>query len=688
MSLPVRRISLLKACVNPVDKNKFHVKIGIVLFLILSTLAVYAQVVTHEFIYFDDPEYLVNNTNIHYGINFHSIFWAFTTFHASNWHPLTWLSHLLDVQMFGLNPAGHLATNVVLHTANTVLLFLFLSRASGAIWRSAMVAVLFALHPLHVESVAWASERKDVLSAFFWMSTLYLYTRYAEQPGRIRYIMTVISMALGLMAKPMLVTLPIIMLLLDYWPLGRFASVPGGVGSTRQHMWKLALEKVPFAALSALSCVVTLYAQSGAITPLKSAPILARIANAFVSYVLYIYKMVLPLNLSVLYQFNNNLPAWQTLGAVGTLTAASVVVYRQRLKRPYLMAGWLWYICSLVPVIGIVKVGSQGMADRYSYIPLIGLFVMVVWGVADRSRKWAKGAVVCSTMAAVVSLTCAAAAWRQVTYWSDTTTLFTHVLATDKNNFMAYFCLGVELEKAGKLAEATAYYQKTISIAPWYSNPYCQLGNIYAREGKFAQALEMYDKAVAMEPDSFDSHTNRALFLSNQNRMDEAVEGYYRALTINPKSAVAYNNLGFAFQKLKRLDDAVTQYTNGLKIEPRSAMIHANLGTVFALQKKYDEAIRHYTAALESDPESYSTHHNLAVIYQALKRNDEAVTHYRKALRLNSSLPETHNNLGVALGEQGNRDAAIQHFNQALTLRPDYVEARRNLDFAVSGKSR
>lgn len=664
-------------------------KILVSIILMIATLAVYMQVVNHEFIFYDDPDYITENTNIHYGITLQSISWAFTTFHASNWHPLTWLSHLLDVQLYGLNPAGHHVTNVVFHGATTILLFLFLTRVSGYLWRSAVVAALFALHPLHVESVAWAAERKDVLSAFFWMVTLILYNRYVEQPGKVRYGLAVISMALGLMAKPMLVTLPIVLLFLDYWPLGRTGLVPAPVNIPRQQrsLRFLLLEKVPFAALAAISCVMTIYAQRSVMTDIDATPLFARIANGVVAYLLYLHKMVIPWHLSVLYQFNDDLPLWQSLGAVILLTAVSALIWQQRRQRPYLIVGWLWYLLTLVPVIGIVKVGSQGMADRYTYIPLIGMFVLLVWLSADSLRQWDKNVLIRSTAAALMLTVCAATAWRQVSYWRDTKTLFTHALTVSLNNFMAYYCLGLVSDMAGQSAEALEYYRKTIAIAPWYSEPYLKIGESLQLAGKTDEAQQMFDKAVALEPGSFSAQTGRASFLASINRMEDAVAGYLQALSLNPGSAEAYSNLAVAYQKMNRLDAAAEQYARALRINPYFAVAHANLGVILAARDKYDEAISHYLAALNADPQSYSVRHNLGMLYQKLRRGDEAIEQYRQALRINASLPETHNNLGVALAEKGDTAVARRHFELAIKLRPEYAEARRNLEYALKGTS-
>lgn len=576
------------------DGNRFN-RLWITFFLLMAIFAVYWQTVGHEFISYDDTEYITENPAILQGLTISSTYWAFTTFHASNWHPLTWLSHLLDVELFGLNPAGHHLINIILHSVNSILLFLLLNRYSGFLWRSAVVAALFALHPLHVESVAWVAERKDLLSTLFWLLTLYLYAGYAGKPGRARYFLLLATYALGLMAKPMLVTLPLVMLLLDYWPLQRldtnslsnnchsrnllsgiqllrllksgFPIKPSGMTDNvlsapcyepadssacpKRTLIYLLKEKIPFLLLAVVSAIVTIFAQQAALSSLSATTLTERIANGLTAYLAYLGKTVLPQNLAVFYQFNHELSWLAVLGAAALLSAISILAVKLRRTRPYLFVGWFWYIITLVPVIGIVQVGMQARADRYTYIPLIGIFILVVWGAAEITATWAYRRATLTIVTAAVLTACVVTSWQQVTHWQNSTTLFTHAIKATDKNFIAHFRLGYELEQQGRIDEAVISYKAAQTDNPVYGPTYGRLGKISYEGGKLADAIFYYYKELMLNPLSVYCRNNLGIALADNGQLDEAIDQFRHALKLQPDFTPAQNNLQLALEAKK-----------------------------------------------------------------------------------------------------------------------------------------
>ena len=460
--------------------------------LIAVNMIVYAPVWHHGFVNYDDDEYVSTNTVVLRGLTWHGASWAFTTGHAGNWHPLTWLSHMLDVQFYGLDPGPHHLTNLLFHIANTLLLFGLLHRMTGALGRSAFVAGLFAVHPLHVESVAWVAERKDVLSTLFWMLTLWAYVEYVRRPGLRRYWPVLLFFALGLMAKQMLVTLPFVLLLLDFWPLGRVGTRPNPAGgwALSRDGWattvRLVWEKLPLLALTVVSSIVTVvvHRQAAAVISLSATPLNLRVANALVSYVTYISKMLWPARLAVLYPYAQSLPGWWVAGAFLGLMGISVAVIRAGPRHPYLPVGWLWYLGTMVPVIGLIQVGNQATADRYTYVPLIGLFIVVAWGVPDLLVRWPRRRIGLPIAAGLVILACAIAARGQLRYWEDSTTLWTRALAVTTENNIAHNNLAVSLADQGKLDEAIAHYSEALRIKPDYTKAQDNLDLALVRRGK------------------------------------------------------------------------------------------------------------------------------------------------------------------------------------------------------------
>ena len=568
--------------------------------------------------------------------------WAFSSYAASNWHPVTWLSHMLDCQLYGLKPAGHHLTNVLLHTANTLLLFLVLRRMTGALWRSACVAALFALHPLHVESVAWVAERKDVLSAFFFMLTLWAYARYAEvqslkskvqSPGsgplftlsRFTFHATTFSswcfFALGLMSKPMLVTLPFVLLLLDYWPLRRFQlsalnSQPSAVG-------RLVWEKAPFLALSAICCALTVWAQQGAYSVVSVAglPLSRRIPHTLVAYAHYLGAMVVPRHLAVHYPYPTTTPAAALAGAGIVLALLSILAARFATRRPYLLVGWLWYLGTLVPVIGLVQVGDQAWADRYTYLPLIGIFVAVVWGAGDLAQEQWPGAAdrakvkraSLGAVAVAVGLGLLAGTWFQLRYWKDTRTLFEHAAQVAPHNGRAITVLGSLLAKEGKLPEAMGLYAQALRYRPDNPEAHFFLGNALEQQGKLDEAVAEYTQALWFKPLQEKTHLALGIALAKQKHYEEAAGHYRAALAINPESAIAHNNLARLLHTQGRLDEAIIQYSAALKLDPKLAQAHNNLGVVLLQKGRLAEGAAHLQEAVRLNPGDAESQYNLAL---------------------------------------------------------------------------
>jgi Flp pilus assembly protein TadD len=565
--------------------------------LAIATLAVYAQAVGHGFVSYDDPDYVAGNPYVRAGLTRAGFFWALTTGHAGNWHPLTWLSHMLDCQLYGLRPGAHHLTSVLLHTANALLLFALLRGMSGALWPSAAVAAFFALHPLHVESVAWVAERKDVLSTLFWMLTLLAYGRYARRPGLRRYLLVLILLALGLMAKPMLVTLPLVMLLLDVWPLGRLplAGAPEGtatpaVASARRDAWppalRLVLEKVPFVALAAASSIVTFAIQlhGGAVAPVDTLPFKVRVANALVSYAAYLGKMIYPAGLVIFYP-RVPLPAWQVAAAGLALMGGCLLVIWLARRQPWLMVGWLWYLVTLLPVLGLVQVGDQAMADRYTYVPLIGPFIMLAWSAAEIARRWPAWRAVLAASVCVLLAGCAAATALQLRYWRSSMTLFEHAVEVIPDNYVAHFSLGNALAEQGRLDEALVHYYAALRVKPDLAKAHGNVGVILARQGKLAEAVAHYAEALRLNPDLPEAHNNLGAALADQGRIEEAIAHYERALRLRPDYADAHTNLGMALAAQGKIDLAIAHYSEALRLDPGHPGARYNLDRALAARR-------------------------------------------------------------------------------------------------------
>jgi len=562
--------------------------------LVLATIAAYQPVFKNGFVNYDDDVYVTGNENIKNGFTGQSLLWALTSPHAENWHPLTWLSHILDYKLFGLNPVGHHLTNVALHIINTLLLFYLLQKMTGAVWPSAFVAALFALHPLHVESVAWVAERKDVLSTLFWLLTMLAYTHYAQRPSILRYSGTLLLFSIGLMAKPMLVTLPFALLLLDYWPLKRHVD-------SKRSIVKLVFEKVPFFVLAAISSVITYSLQTK--TGMEILSLGARVSNAVVSYFSYIGKMIYPAGLVVFYPYSLA-PEWKIVLAAVLFAVITIGTIFAARRRRYLLVGWLWYIGTLVPVIGFVQVGDQAMADRYTYLPSVGIFIMLAWSVAEilgriHARKFVPA--ITATLILTALLICTRI---QIGYWRDSVTLFERALAVTKNNYKMQYALGYELISQGHLDEGINRYRQALEITPENTEIRYNLANTLRRQGKIDEAIEEYREVVEYKKDYADAYNNLGYALLSEGKFDEAMAYFGEALKIKPDMVNAL--VGLAQVLAIHPNPALRDAALAVELAERAATLTNNqnatvldtLAVTYAAAGRFDDAVKAGEAAL------------------------------------------------------------------------------------------
>jgi tetratricopeptide (TPR) repeat protein len=574
--------------------------------LAVVTLAVYGQVIGHQFVDLDDDLAIRDNPMVAGGLTWKGIAWAFTTFHDSNWHPVTWLSHMLDCQIFGLHAGGHLLVNTLIHVANTLLLFLLLKRLTGASWRSAIVAALFALHPLHVESVAWAVERKDTLSTFFGLLSLLAYARYAAAPSWKRYALVAFWLSLGLMAKSMLVTWPFVFLLLDYWPLYRLKwdSADGAARFAKAWM-PLVREKLPLFCLVGASMVVTYLAQLyGGTQALTEATFPLRLSNAIVSYAKYLFLTGWPGGLGAYYPLSpDGVPIWQLAVALVVLGALTAIAIREARKGPYLIVGWLWFLGTLVPVIGLVQVGvGFAMADRYHYIPSIGLFVAIVFGLADLANAWRVGRVVIIVASAIVLLALGSLTAIQIRYWRDSMTLFERALSVTSNNMLIQNQLGTVLNRQGKLAEAVLHFAEALRIKPNYFHALANMARVLRQQGKTGEAVGFYRRALEVRPDSVKAHMQLALLLVKEEKGDEALQQFYEARKLSAGDPDVRTNLGLMLTRQGKFAEAIVELSEALRLEPNSADAHNNLGLALLMSGQPEKSLPHFSAALRLKP--------------------------------------------------------------------------------------
>lgn len=621
--------------------------IGIYATLILVTVLAFWQLTRCDFIVYDDPVYVTENPYVRSGFTIENIVWAFNSRYASNWHPLTWFSHMLDWQLFGKNFGWHHLTSLLLHIASTLLLFAVMRQMTGAIWRSAFVAALFAIHPLHVESVAWLSERKDVLSTFFWFLTMICYVRYVKRPSGAGYLLTLLVFALGLMAKPMLVTLPFVLLLLDYWPLNRIENLSLTESSSRQIVFHLVREKIPFFALSTASSIVTFFAQRNtAVVQIHKLPVITRIANATVAYLEYIEKTFWPSRLAAFYPYSTDrLSIWRITSAALLLVLITIWAIRLAPRHRYLTTGWFWYLGTLVPVIGLVHVGLQARADRYTYVSLTGLFIMIAWGVPELLTNWRYRKILLAVSVVVIISALSICTWFQTALWRNNVTLFEHALKVTDDNYLAYSLL------------AYSYHQ----------------------QGKLDQALEYDAMALQINPGYPPAHVNTGIILFQKSKLDEAAAHFKQALQINPDLVVAHKNLGKILGLQGKLEEAAARFRKGISLESSDSDLYRELGTVLGRQGRFDEALEQLNEALRIKPDFADAHSNLGYAFLCQNKFDQAAIHLEKAIQLDPNSDKAHYHLAIALNEKGEIAEAVTHLWDALHLRPDWIEPLNSL---------
>jgi Flp pilus assembly protein TadD len=605
-----------------------------------------------EFLIYDEYGYVTGNSHVNSGLSWTNFVWAFSSLFAANWHPLTWLSHMTDVEFYGMNPWGHHLTSMLLHAFNTVLIFLVFRRMTGAGWRSLVVAGLFGLHPLRVESVAWISERKDVLSTMFWLLAMWTYTRFAEETrkqdgkSKLFYCLTLVFFAMGLMSKTMLVTLPCVFLLLDYWPLNRWKQ---------DGKWRLVVEKAPFLLLALAVSVIEYIAQkqSGAMEEMVKLSLGARFENALISYVRYLGKFFWPENLCIYYPHPGHWPAIGVLLSTLFLLGALVLVWTMHQRQPWLLLGWFWYLGTLVPVIGLLQLGSASMADRYTYVPLIGIYVLLVWELHDLTKQWRYQALMAGLGGAVALSVCVALTRYEIGFWKDGVTVWSRAIALTKDNYVAHHNLGVLLNPTQPDA-----------------------------------ALDEFREAVHENPDFADAQRYLAASLFNKGRVDEAIAHLQKSLQIDPASEWSERSLGIAFSQNKQWEQAVFHFQKAAEYDPTNATTQNGLGLALLNLGRLDEAALHLLKAVQYQPDNVDTHSRLAVIYYRQGQLKGAITQFQMVAEHEPTNAIAQNDLGAALLKNEQWDEAIPKFQEALRLVPDYAAARKNLDLALAFRAR
>jgi len=669
--------------------------IGICVLLAILVFVVFGQTARFDFVNYDDGWYVYQNHEVTGGLSLGGVVHAFThkepSFHGL-YSPVVTVSNMVDWEFFGLNAGGYHLTNVALHLGSTILLFLILLQMTEALWRSAFVAAVFGIHPLHVESVAWIAERKDVLSGLFFMLTLGAYLRYVRRPGSvIRYLAVLVPFALGLMCKPMIVTLPLVLLLLDYWPLNRL-FVPARNGDNARPIvnWRAIVEKVPLLALTVALCVVTVIdpKQFRSVAPEgEPIPFWTRMCEAPVWLAIYLRQMVWPTGLAIVYTHVEESLRWwpAALALCGSLTLG---IFLLRRKHPYLWMGWLWNLAMLVPVIGFFQIARHERADHYNYLPQIGLYLGLTWVAADwagerRNRRMALGVVAAAGLCAL-----SVAAWRQTGYWRDSITLWNRALDCTRDNFIAYCNLGDALAQKGRTDEAIAQFQAALRIDPDSPGILSNFGNVLFQQGRTDEAVAEYRKALKMNPDSAGAHNNLGNALAKEGRMVEAIGEYREALRLHPGDAETHFNLGNVLAAQGRMEEAIAEFRAALEINPGDAGVHSNLGNALFRQGRTDEAIAQYREALRYNPAGAGIHYNLGKALVQRGQTEEAISQFRAALQINPTNAEAHYDLGNALAREGHMDEAIAEFGEALRINPGSAEAHYNLGNALAAEGR
>lgn len=690
-------------------------RIIVCLTLVLLILAVYGKVRHYEFVNFDDDIYVTSNSFVRSGINPSSLRWSFsyTLKDGNYWQPLTWLSHMLDVSLYGMDAGRHHLSNVFFHIMSTLLLFLVFNRMTGAFWRSAFISALFALHPLNVESVAWVAERKNVLSTFFWMLTLLFYMIYHQRPGILRYLAVIFVFGLGLLAKPMLVTLPFVLILLDFWPLERI-TFQGSDSSSLTDVLRLIFEKMPLFILSALSVYLSSSSLQGIgnVISLEDLPMKLRFANALVAYVKYIGKLIWPYHLAVYYPFPERIPLWQPLTALVMLLFISIFAFRSLKQKPYFAVGWMWYLGTLIPVIGLVQAGMwPAMADRWAYVPAVGLFIMLAWGVDEiaKGRQYQRVVLTCLSMSALMALLILS--HFQTSHWRDSVSLFEngirttggtwkmrnnlasalnaqgrsseairhykHALALDPPEPEVVHCnLAIALTSMGRLEEAIAQYDEAIRINPDYADAHVNLGAVYAKLGKTAEASRHYFEALRVDPNFAQANYNLGNILLVQGDTDAAINRYSKAVHINPHFAESYNGLGLAFMQTGKLEQAILSFRKAANLSPSFTDATKNLKLAESLSEKIFQAVSGMRDALEFDSQTQGLGIKVIELTEQKEKLEETLKQFQKTLSLQPGFTEfDQNNIAIVLEVKQKYELKLDLFRRISEVRPYSAEA-------------
>jgi protein O-mannosyl-transferase len=708
--------------------------ISALLFIVVA--AAYVPSLRNGFVNLDDPSFVYANPYVQGGITAEGVRWAFTSINRGFWQPLAWLSLMLDAQLFGAKAGGYHLTSLIIHAATTVVLFLAFRRLTGATWRSAFVAALFGLHPLHVESVAWVSERKDVLSALFWALTMWAYAGYVEgresrvespegeverrgsrvesvdkgvegreskaksrEPGAperstldarrstLLYLLALVFFTCGLMSKSMVVTLPVILLLLDWWPLGRIDL--RNLRAERGTAGRLVREKIPFFALALVFGILTIYAQkvTGAVQNTETFPLVTRVENAVLAYVIYLFQTVWPASLAAFYSYPKNFPLMAVIGAAAVLAGITVLAIKAQRRHSYIMAGWFWYVLTLLPVIGLLQVGSQSHADRYTYIPLVGIFVALAWGAEEWTRRMPNRLLPLSVSGVAVIAVCAALTWNQTGYWRSSETLFTHALRVTRNNEVAHNNLGTAIFRDGRVDQAIVHFQEAIRLKPRYAVAHANLGTAFVSKKRYDDAIRQLQEAIKINPKYAGAYRNIGTALGQEGKIDQAMPYFQKSISLEKNDPEAHYDYGVALLQKGLLDQAIKEFSEAVRLNPNYAAAQANLGSTLLMQNRFDEAINHLNLAIRLGGRFPAAYRNLGTALAQKGRLDEALPTLQMAVTMMPKDVDAHYNFGVALLQKGYLDEGIEQFREVLKLQPDHRAAATNLSVALSAKA-
>ncbi len=663
----------------------------IVFFLVLAVLTAYWAVRSHDFVNYDDGAYVYENPIVRKGLSREGLSWAFSTTETGNRHPLTWISHMLDCSLFGPDPRAAHTTNLMLHIINTLLLFGLLRSLTGDLWRSAVVAAFFGVHPINVESVAWISQRKNIVSTLFWFLSLFAYGRYVCRPNIARYAIVVCLFVLGLSAKPMLITLPLTLLLLDIWPLGRvrFPST-GRLKEKFSLPSRPILEKVPLLLFSGAAGLLTLFAQQreGAVRSLDAIPLGIRAANAVVSYMKYLAKLIWPGDYAVLYPFPAHISTGMVLAAIMVLTAISYMSLVGLRRYPYATVGWLWYLGTLFPVIGLIQVGAQAMADRYAYVPAVGIFIMLVWGVSDLTARWRHRTVPLIASVALVLSVLMGVTLEQVNIWKNSITLFSHALDVTTANHTAHNNLGLALMDAGRIDEAVSHFEAVLRLKPRYKKAVNNIGVALAKQKKWAEAIPYYEEALKIDPDYAHALFNLGSAWLMMDRLDLAIRYLSKASALSTKDPLVYNNLGIAYFRMGKAETAVYLLKEALRLAPDYADAHNNLGIALTSLGRPAEAVFHLRRALHIDAEHPDAVENLDRAVKVRSRLEKEIASRERAAASNPDDAGLQLALGDLHKRAGNLQVATAAYQRAVSIRPDWVPALEGLGVLLAMQGR